>query len=311
MTVFNSQLAGCSVWTVGCHTPGWPPPDPGRRTQARGLSVGRAGAAQPGWSFRGPLPGGGPHRHPPHPASSPPGGDGGPPGPGSPGAASGGASASCRPPPAAPEPHPALALGAPTLLEGLGDESHSGSAPGLGPWDPQLSTTATSSAGTATSSVAAWPAGSSPVSRRGRQGPHQARRQLAFHSGVAVRSVPPAPAPVAAASPSLGSRGLLSSHGPGSSIRGLRLCRRPRSGPRQLLARATSWHTVTLLSTWRPRAARGGANLHRRLARILPARASVCLENSDRSGSSVVYVSGSWARLCHLRVNERENGSRV
>lgn len=152
MSVFNSQLAGCSVWTVGCHTPGWPPPDPGRRTQARGLSVGRAGAAQPGWSFRGPLPGGGPHRHPPHPASSPPGGDGGPPGPGSPGAASGGASASCRPPPAAPEPHPALALGAPTLLEGLGDESHSGSAPGLGPWDPQLSTTATSSA-------AAWPAG--------------------------------------------------------------------------------------------------------------------------------------------------------
>lgn len=81
--------------------------------------------------------------------------------------------------------------------------------------------------------------------------------------------------------------------------------------PRQLLARATSWHAVTLLSTWRPRAARGGANLHRRLARILPARASVCLENSDRSGSSVVYVSGSWARLCHLRVNERENGSRV
>lgn len=76
----------------------------------------------------------------------------GPPGPGSPGAASGGASASCRPPPAAPEPHPALALGAPTLLEGLGDESHSGSTPGLGPWDPQLSTTATSSA-------AAWPAG--------------------------------------------------------------------------------------------------------------------------------------------------------
>lgn len=167
----------------------------------------------------------------------------GPPGPRSPGAASGGASASCRPPPAAPEPHPALALGAPTLLEGLGDESHSGSAPGLGPWDPELSTTATSSA-------AAWPAGSSPVSRRGRQGPHQARRQLAFHSGVAGRSVPPAPAPVAAASPSLGSRGLLSSHGPGSSIRGLRLCRRPRSGPRQLLARATSWHAVTLLSTW-------------------------------------------------------------
>lgn len=148
----------------------------------------------------------------------------GPPGPGSPGAASGGASASCRPPPAAPEPHPALALGAPTLLEGLGDESHSGSAPGLGPWDPQLSTTATSSA-------AAWPAGPAPVPRRGRQGPHQARRQLAFHSGVAVRLVPPAPAPVAAASPSLGSRGLLSSHGPGSSIRGLRLCRRPRSGP--------------------------------------------------------------------------------
>lgn len=81
--------------------------------------------------------------------------------------------------------------------------------------------------------------------------------------------------------------------------------------PRQLLARATSWHAVTLLSTWRPRAARGGANLHRRLAHVLPARASVCLENSDRSGSSVVYVSGSWARLCHLRVNERENGSRV
>lgn len=81
--------------------------------------------------------------------------------------------------------------------------------------------------------------------------------------------------------------------------------------PRQLLARATSWHAVTLLSTWRPRAARGGANLHRRLAHVLPAHASVCLENSDRSGSSVVYVSGSWARLCHLRVNERENGSRV
>lgn len=81
--------------------------------------------------------------------------------------------------------------------------------------------------------------------------------------------------------------------------------------PRQLLARATSWHAVTLLSTWRPRAARGGANLHRRLTHVLPARASVCLENSDRSGSSVVYVSGSWARLCHLRVNKRENGSRV
>lgn len=283
MSVFNSQLAGCSVWTVGCHTPGWPPPDPGRRTQARGLSVGRAGAAQPGWSFRGPLPGGGPHRHPPHPASSPPGGDGGPPGPGSPGAASGGASASCRPPPAAPEPHPALALGAPTLLEGLGDESHSGSAPGLGPWDPQLSTTATSSA-------AAWPAGPAPVPRRGRQGPHQARRQLAFHSGVAVRSVPPAPAPVAAASPSLGSRGLLSSHGPGSSIRGLRLCRRPRSGPApaprpcDLVARRDApFHVATAGRTRRRKPASA--------TRAHPARARVCLFRKQRS----------FRKLCRLR----------
>lgn len=208
---------------------------------------------------------------------------GGPPGPGSPGAASGGASASCRPPPAAPEPHPALALGAPTLLEGLGDESHSGSAPGLGPWDPQLSTTATSSA-------AAWPAGPAPVPRRGRQGPHQARRQLAFHSGVAVRSVPPAPAPVAAASPSLGSRGLLSSHGPGSSIRGLRLCRRPRSGPApaprpcDLVARGDApFHVVTAGRTRRRKPASA--------TRALTARARVCLFRKQRS----------FRKLCRLR----------
>lgn len=228
------------------------------------------------------LPGGGPHRHPPHPASSPPGGDGGPPGPGSPGAASGGASASCRPPPAAPEPHPALALGAPTLLEGLGDESHSGSAPGLGPWDPQLSTTATSSA-------AAWPAG-----------PASGSSAAAFHSGGAVRSVPP-PSPLWLRPPRASVPGGFSlPTAPGLRSGACAFAGGRVRAPRQLLARATSWHAVTLLSTGRPRAARGGANLHRRLARILPARASVCLENSDRSGSSVVYVSRSWARLSHL-----------
>lgn len=243
MTVFNSQLAGCSVWTVGCHTPGWPPPDPGRRTQARGLSVGRAGAAQPGWSFRGPLPGGGPHRHPPHPASSPPEGNGGPPGPGSPGAASGGASASCRPPPAAPEPHPALALGAPTLLEGLGDESHSGSTPGLGPWDPQLSTTATA------------------PPRRGRQGPARcpgvagrARIRLVgswrFTQECPCGRCPPPPPlwlrPPRASVPG----GFSLPTAPGLRSGACAFAGGRVRAPRQLLACATSWHAVTLLSTW-------------------------------------------------------------
>lgn len=56
MTVFHSQLAGCSAWTVGCHAPGGAPrPDPGSRTQARGPSVGRVRAHRQAGASEGPA----------------------------------------------------------------------------------------------------------------------------------------------------------------------------------------------------------------------------------------------------------------